>query len=126
VEEKESIEYQLEPNNNIFEFEEKNNEGENPETTKKDDVIPRKKRVPDRYPQEAPKRPRKQVTTDLQALGWINELGLKLSECTVCAKQINYYTQHHRVNKISELLDKLAEITRLKNKLHSHIKEKLA
>ena len=47
VEEKESIEYQLEPNNNILEFEEKNNEGKNPETTKKDDVIPRKKRVPD-------------------------------------------------------------------------------
>ena len=68
VEEKESVEYQQEPNYNIFEFEEKNNEGEKPETTKKDDVIPRKKRVLDRYPQEAPKRRRKHVTTDEQAL----------------------------------------------------------
>ena len=66
------------------------------------------------------------MTTDEQALAWINEMGLKLSECTFCAKQINTYTQHHGINKIPELLEKLTEITRLKNKLHSHIKEKVA
>ena len=66
------------------------------------------------------------MTTDEQALAWINEMGLKLSECTFCAEQINNYTQNHGINKIPELLEKLTEITRLKLKLHSHFTEKFA